>query len=187
MFQGVRYTALEGEVDEAQILDILEKYFGARTRWSKSDEIFEKCQRGISVSIFPKLWMCPKAVIFVAQSEEEGKVSNWLFREIVPALSLTLICIVVRSRQIGILLKMFHWSFTPIPPVNYGWSYFFAFEAQICIYVVFDLKTQFSYKNYNNKSLFPITPQHYEGMSVNLQTSKLVELRYICHWSWDLY
>jgi len=30
--QGVRYTALEGEVDEAQILDILEKYFGARTR-----------------------------------------------------------------------------------------------------------------------------------------------------------
>jgi len=50
--------------------------------------------------------MCPKAVIFVAQSEEEGKVSNWLFREIVPALSLTLI--VVRSQQIGILLKMFH-------------------------------------------------------------------------------
>ena len=46
---------------------------------------------------------------------------------------------------------------------------FFAFEAQICIYVVFDLKTQFSYKNYNNKSLLPITPQHYEGISVNLQ------------------
>merc|ERR1712106_378545 len=30
-FQGVRYTAVEGEVDQAQISDILEKYFGART------------------------------------------------------------------------------------------------------------------------------------------------------------
>ena len=43
--------------------------------------------------------MCPKAVIFVAQSEEEGKVSNLLFKEIVPALSLTLIGIVVRYQQ----------------------------------------------------------------------------------------
>jgi len=30
-FQGVRYTAVEGEVDQAQISDILERYFGART------------------------------------------------------------------------------------------------------------------------------------------------------------
>jgi len=41
--------------------------------------------------------MCPKAVIFVAQSEEEGKVSNLLCKEIVPALSLTLIGIMLRQ------------------------------------------------------------------------------------------
>ena len=31
LLQGVRYTAVEGEVDQAQISDILERYFGART------------------------------------------------------------------------------------------------------------------------------------------------------------
>merc|ERR1712123_80490 len=30
-FQGVRYTAVEGEIDQAQIADILERYFGAGT------------------------------------------------------------------------------------------------------------------------------------------------------------
>merc|ERR1719483_73698 len=30
-FEGVRYTAVDGEVDQARIADILEKYFGART------------------------------------------------------------------------------------------------------------------------------------------------------------
>ena len=30
-FQGVRYTAVDGEVDQARISDILEQYFGART------------------------------------------------------------------------------------------------------------------------------------------------------------
>lgn len=29
--QGVRYTAVDGEVDQARISDILEQYFGART------------------------------------------------------------------------------------------------------------------------------------------------------------
>merc|ERR1719264_334198 len=29
--QGVRYTAVEGEVDEARITEILNRYFGART------------------------------------------------------------------------------------------------------------------------------------------------------------
>ena len=42
-FQGVRYTALEGEVDPLKIAEILNRYFGTRTSWAESSAVEHSC------------------------------------------------------------------------------------------------------------------------------------------------